>query len=90
MEETTEHAVCRGCGKQLRGTPYFRGGDAFDPVTGERCKTNHYGGYVCSKDCDFASSLELERSMPGHDGSQSRLGCYSERSYQDNWANEEG
>lgn len=60
-----EQAVCRGCGRALRGKPYRFGGDAFIPETGERARINHYGGYVCSRDCDVRSSLEQLRSMPG-------------------------
>lgn len=79
------NAVCRGCGKVLRGKPYGFGGSAFDPETGKEAKRNHYGGYVCSRQCDFNASLELERSMPGHGASQKTLGCYAQRKLELNW-----
>jgi hypothetical protein len=80
-----EQATCRGCGRVLRGKPYHMGGDAYIPETGERARKNFYGGYVCSPGCDRRSSLELEQSMPGHDHSQRRLGCFAAKSFRDNW-----
>lgn len=80
-----ETATCRGCGKTLLGNPYHMGGSAYDPVTRERARVNHYGGYVCSRSCDHRSSLRLEQSMPGHDSSQSRLGCFAQESFESNW-----
>lgn len=78
-------AVCRGCGMLLRGDDYRYGGWAYHPDTNEQCKVNHYGGFICSSECDRRASLVLERTMPGHDGSQSNLGCHSRRSYNRNW-----
>jgi hypothetical protein len=86
MHSSDENAVCRGCGVVLKGKPYWRGGNAYHPRTGEKCKINHYGGYVCSRSCDFRSSLELERSMPGHSDNQRELSCYAEQSFKRNWA----
>lgn len=83
-EETAE---CRGCGKALRGKPYHMGGDAYLPDTNERAKVNHYGGFVCSRTCDFNASLALERSMPGHGFSQKRLSCYAQEALKRNWGN---
>ncbi len=81
-----ETATCRGCGKSLMGTPYHFGGDAYDPVTDERCKFNFYGGYVCSRECDVSSSRQLENSMPGHlDDNFSRLSTFASRSIASNW-----
>ena len=74
-----ETAVCRGCGKQLRGKPYYLGGNAYDPRTGEQAKVCHYGGYVCSEQCDRRACLELESSMPGCNG-QKTLSCYARES----------
>lgn len=79
-------AVCRGCGKVLRGKPYSMGGSAYDPVTGERAKHNHFGGYVCSRGCDHRASLEQERSMPGHGWGQTRLSCYAQEALNRNWS----
>lgn len=68
-----ETAVCRGCGRQLKGKAYCMGGSAYHPVTNERCPANYYGGFVCSETCDYNASLELERSMPGHGATQKTL-----------------
>lgn len=83
--ETTEKATCRGCGKILKGKPYYMGGAAYDPKTNEQCKVNHYGGYVCSEECDRRASLELERSMPGHGGGQRTIGQSAQQSLNRNW-----
>jgi hypothetical protein len=64
-KDQNETAVCRGCGRKLNGKPYYMGGAAYHPETGERCKVNHYGGFVCSRQCDKRASHELENSMPG-------------------------
>lgn len=78
-------AVCRGCGKQLKGKPYYMGGSAYHPVTNERCPANYYGGFVCSENCDYNASLELERSMPGHGPSQKSLGQSAANHLRNNW-----
>jgi hypothetical protein len=78
-------AICRGCGRQLDGSPYHTGKPAYVPETGERAKANHYGGWVCSRQCDFNSSLRLEQSMPGHGDGQRSLGCYAQQSLNNNW-----
>ena len=49
------------------GKPYYLGGSAYDPETGEECRINHYGGYVCSENCDATVCLKVLRSMPGCD-----------------------
>lgn len=67
-------AVCRSCGRALNGKPYHMGGNAYHPDTGKRCPANYYGGYVCSRQCDYNASLELEESMPGHSGQRSLSG----------------
>lgn len=71
IKEEIEIATCRGCGKALRGEPYYKGKPAF-LENGRQAKTCHYGGFVCSYDCDYQATLELEESMPGHAG-QKRL-----------------
>ena len=78
-------ATCRGCGRELRGKPYYMGGSAHDPKTGKRCPVNHYGGFVCSEVCDERSSLELEQSMPGHGAQQKRIGDDAKRRQTANW-----
>lgn len=72
---------CRSCRRELRGT--IRTG-VTHPDTGETCKVNHYGGYVCSERCDREASIELERSMPGGTPFKS-LSCYAQESLKRNW-----
>lgn len=85
MKKSDTHAVCRNCGLVLRGKPYHLGGSAYHPDTGERCPINHYGGYVCSEECDRRASLELERSMPGHGRGQESLSCFAAAALRKNW-----
>lgn len=86
MYSSDEHAVCRGCGRVLRGKPYWAGGSAYDPRTGERCPVNHFGGFVCSEQCDYRACLEQEQSMPGHGISQKSVGSHCRESIQRNWS----
>jgi len=81
MSNSRQQEKCRGCGKLLRCDGR---NIAFDPETNEECKKNHYGGFVCSRRCDYNSSLELEQSMPGHSCSDTRLGCSSQQSFDNN------
>lgn len=85
---TEETAKCRGCGRELRGKPYYMGGSAYHPDTGKRCPVNHYGGFVCSQGCDERAALELEQSMPGHSVRDTRLGQYSAARVRSNWASQ--
>lgn len=92
---TDTQAVCRGCGRNLQGSPYFKGGQAYVPAANPRheydrtpAKRNYYGGWVCSRRCDHRSSLELEQSMPGHGWSQQRLGSAAAQSLAANWDND--
>lgn len=89
---TDDTPVCRGCGRHLEGSPYFKGGRAFVPAPEgapswkrEPAKKNHFGGWVCSYDCDRRASLEQERSMPGHDWEQRTLSCYAADALRRNW-----
>lgn len=70
FESPLQGAVCRGCGKHLRGKPYHMGGEAYDPDTHARARVNYYGGFVCSRPCDYRAALRLEQSMPGHGGQE--------------------
>ena len=82
-------AECRGCGKTLSGKPYYTGGNAYDPVTGKQAKVNFYGGYVCSRECDYRASLALEQSMPGHRGQRSlHRGSEAARRIAASWGSE--
>lgn len=78
---------CRYCGKSLKGGMYYTGKSAYHPETGERCKANFYGGWICSKSCDYNASMEMESSMPGA-GRATRLGSSAERHYKSNWSDE--
>jgi len=80
-----EHAECRGCHKRLDGSPYSRGGIARNPDTGKMAKANYYGGWVCSRECDFRASLELEQSMPGHGHGQTQISPEARRRIDRNW-----
>lgn len=82
--KTPETAECRHCGKALKGTPYHRGGRAYDPATGSEAPACFYGGYVCSEQCDRAACLALESSFPGA-GRATRLSCYAEQHVKSNW-----
>lgn len=62
----TEKATCRGCGMELNGTPYFMGGQAYHPETGETCSISFWGGYVCSEDCDRSSDQRQKQSIDEH------------------------
>lgn len=68
--DSDDKAVCRGCGIELRGKPYWAGGSAYRLDNGKRALINHFGGYVCSETCDRRAYLDLESSMPGHGGQQ--------------------
>lgn len=92
---TDEQAVCRGCGRHLQGSPYFKGGRAYVPAENPRhahdsrpAKVNYYGGWVCSRACDYRASLELERSMPGHGSGQTRLDGPALERINSNWPDE--
>lgn len=85
MSEADEVAECRGCRCELRGKPYYMGGSAYRLDNGKQAKVNHYGGFVCSPECDFRASLQLEQTMPGHDAQQHSLGCYARAAYERNW-----
>jgi hypothetical protein len=77
--------ICRGCRKLLAGTGK-PGSQVHDPTTRIPAKWNWYGGWVCCEQCDYNSSLELERSMPGHLGQQSlSIGSESLKSVRRNW-----
>lgn len=82
---TDDTPVCRGCGRTLKGSPYFKGGRAFIPETGAAARVNHFGGWVCSRTCDHRASLQQEQSMPGHGNEQKRLSCYAAEALRRNW-----
>ncbi len=66
---TNEKATCRGCGRVMIGEPYYTGKPAwimdhkrYGLIRAPSC---HYGGHVCSEDCDRRACGELEGTMPG-------------------------
>ncbi len=85
MHYSKDVAVCRGCGRELQGKPYHLGGDAYNPDTGKRCPKNHYGGFVCSEECDRRASVQQHESMPGCSGARTP-DCYAAQRIADNWS----
>ena len=85
-ENTEETAKCRHCGTPLRGKPYHLGGGAYLPLPkGGRAPVNYYGGYVCSRSCDYRACLALEQSMPGHGSGQRQPGREAMARINSNW-----
>lgn len=84
LSSKDEVATCRGCGRVLRGKPYYMGGDAYIPETGQLAKVNHYGGFVCSPGCDYRASVRQHDSMPGCGGA-TRPDCYAMAHIRRNW-----
>lgn len=84
---TSDGAKCRYCKKELNGKPYYMGGKAYHPITGKECPVNHYGGYVCSKQCDYSASLEQLVDMPGC-GSSSKPTDSALSTIRHNWPND--
>lgn len=86
MGMSKETATCRGCGMELRGKPYHKGGTAFHPVTNEECKTNFYGGFACSYECNKRAAQRLENDMPGATpGGNKSLSCYAREHLRDRY-----
>ncbi len=81
---SNQQATCRGCNMALDGKAYCYGGSAYHPTTGDECKSNYYGGYVCSEDCDYKACRELEECMPGAGKGGSISNAASARIYK-NW-----
>jgi hypothetical protein len=93
MEDRAEHlAVCRNCRRTIPGKPYYMGGHAPYEEVGRgkyrQWRKNHYGGWVCSRSCDFRAALELEQSMPGHGSGQTSPGCYRPGFLDQKWSEE--
>lgn len=84
MSTSTETARCRHCRRELRGKPYYMGGRAYHPDTGEQCPVNYYGGFVCSWECDYRASVAQESSFPGA-GPARRLSADAQRKLNKNW-----
>jgi hypothetical protein len=88
--ESEDSACCRGCGKVLRGKPYYMGGIAYLPLEegGGQAKTCLYGGFVCSRSCDVKACLALEQSMPGHGISQKQVLPETKRNIDAKWGDQ--
>lgn len=55
-----EKAKCRGCGKELRGHPYYTGKPAYLPLPeGGRALAHYFGGWVCSASCEIRVFKEM-------------------------------
>jgi hypothetical protein len=70
----------------LRGKAYHLGSRAFHPRTGEECPSNHYGGFVCSEECDRRASIRQHASMPGC-AEATRPDTYAAERIRRNWSN---
>lgn len=83
-------ADCRHCGRTIPGKPYYMGGHAPYEEVGRgkyrQWRSNHYGGWVCSRECDFRAALSLEQSMPGHGAEQRSPGCYDHGKLDQKWS----
>lgn len=85
MGEREEQAECRGCGKALIGKPFYMGGSAYLPGKSMKpAKVNHYGGFVCSPECDYRVSVDMHSSMP-HCSTATRPDCYAMTTLRSNW-----
>lgn len=84
-----DRATCRNCGRVLLGRNYCYGGRAGIPDADGRylrdAPRNYYGGYVCSRSCDYRACLDLERSMPGHGWGQQSIGGQALACVNSNW-----
>ena len=67
LEFEAETAVCRGCGRELDGKPYYMGGSAYVPGTktqnrpyGVKAMGHFYGGFVCSRGCNRRVFAEMK------------------------------
>lgn len=61
---TDDVAECRGCRRELEGSPYWKGGGAYVPSTGRkpriRAMGHFYGGWVCSASCNRRVFREMQ------------------------------
>lgn len=84
-----DRATCRNCSRVLIGRNYCYGGRAGIPGADGRylreAPTNYYGGFVCSRSCDYRACLDLERSMPGHSWSQQSIDGRALAAVNSNW-----
>lgn len=73
-----EIVLCRGCERPI-----------LDSWTTKNC---HYGGKVCSRQCDVRACVTLEQSMPGAVGyrmTEFGLSPYAKESICRNWDSED-
>lgn len=80
-----ETPTCRNCRRKLDVRDTCKGEVVFIPGTGIKAPENHYGGYVCSYNCDYNATLSHEGSMPGHGASQREPSCYALERIEYNW-----
>lgn len=60
MSDLPTAATCRGCRRELRGSPFHAGGTAYHPETGKPVLAQHFGGWVCSAECDRKVFREMK------------------------------
>ncbi len=75
-------ANCRGCGRVLRLS--LDGYRAYVETSYSEAKQCHYGGFVCSRQCDWNACVSMESSMPGA-GPATRPGSGSMNQIRRNW-----
>jgi ribosomal protein L37AE/L43A len=85
MSYPDETPYCRHCNRTLRGHAYWTGKPAYHPEPNGTVRRNHYGGWVCSRSCDWKAALDLEQSMPGHGYHQKTPGCYTYAQMDEKW-----
>jgi hypothetical protein len=86
MATVEETAECRRCKRKLKGRPYYTGNlYAVVPGTMQEARINYYGGFVCSRECDYYACLDLERTMPGHSLSKTTITSQARAKVEQNW-----
>ena len=87
-----DQATCRHCRRPLIGRDYRFGGRAGIPDAQGRylrdAPVNYYGGFVCSRSCDYRAALALEQSMPGHGYGQTSINGPALDRVNSNWGDE--
>lgn len=82
------HEPCRYCGRTIhaQGHQDYYTAHWFDHQNkSQRAAVNHFGGYVCSRECDVRACLQMLSSMPGA-GPAKSLDSYCNKSVNDNWS----
>jgi len=80
MENTTKDK-CRNCGEKIS---VYKNQSAKVDHSKEDAKWNQYGGWVCSRSCDYNACVTMESSFPGA-GVTKTPGQSSMRKIKENW-----